>query len=76
MLFLSARAPGHSDLPKNIFLNLPEANQRQLVSVGVPSKNISVSGLCTACRVDLLFSHRGEKGVTGRMLAVAGIRPQ
>ncbi len=76
MLFLSARAPGHSDLPKNIFLDLPEANRRQLISAGVPSRNISSSGLCTACRVDLLFSHRAEKGMTGRMLAVAGIRAE
>ena len=74
MLFLSARAPGHSDLPKNIFLNLSEANRRQLLSVGVPAKNINVSSLCTACRLDLLFSHRAEKAITGRMMCVAGIR--
>ncbi len=74
MLFLSARAPGHTELPKTIFLNLPEANRRQLLSLGVPAKNISVSSLCTGCRVDLLFSHRAEKGITGRMMCVAGIR--
>ena len=62
MLFLSARAPGHTDLPKTIFLNLPEANRRQLLSLGVPARNISVSSLCTVCRIDLLFSHRAEKG--------------
>ncbi len=76
MLFLSARAPGHSDLPAKIFLNLPEANRRQLLSVGVPARNISVSSLCTVCRVDLLFSHRAEKGITGRMMSVAGIKEQ
>jgi YfiH family protein len=74
MLFLSARAPGHSDLPKKTFLDLPEANRRQLLAIGVPAKHISVSPFCTACRVDLLFSHRAEKGMTGRMMAVAGIR--
>lgn len=74
MLFLSARAPGHSDLPGKIFLDLPQANRRQLLSAGVPAKNISVSSLCTACRVDLLFSHRAEKGITGRMMSVAGIK--
>ena len=76
MLFLSARAPGHTDLPKKIFLNLPEANRRQLLSLGVPVRNISVSSLCTVCRVDLLFSHRAEKAITGRMMSVAGIREQ
>ena len=30
LLFLTARAPGHSELPKKIFLDLVEANRRQL----------------------------------------------
>ena len=74
MLFLTARAPGHSELPRKIFLDLVEANRRQLMAAGVAAKNISASPLCTSCRTDLLFSYRAEKGVTGRMLAVAGIR--
>jgi polyphenol oxidase len=75
LLFLTARAPGHSELPKKIYLDLVEANRRQLIAAGVAAKNISASPLCTSCRTDLLFSHRAEKGVTGRMMAAAGIRP-
>jgi YfiH family protein len=75
LLFLTARAPGHSDLPKQIFLDLMEANRRQLLDAGVSKKNISASELCTVCRNDLLFSYRAENGVTGRLMAVAGIRP-
>jgi hypothetical protein len=74
LLFLTARPPGHSEPSKKIFLDLVEANRRQLVAAGVPARNISASPLCTCCRTDLLFSHRAEKGVTGRMMAVAGIR--
>jgi polyphenol oxidase len=74
LLFLSARPPGHTDVPKKIFLDLVEANRRQLLDAGVPAKNIGASPLCTSCRTDLLFSHRKENGVTGRMMAVAGIR--
>ncbi|MGB8582706.1 MAG: peptidoglycan editing factor PgeF [Candidatus Sulfotelmatobacter sp.] len=74
MLFLTARAPGHSDLPKKIFLDLVEANRQQLLAVGILAKNIEASHLCTNCRTDLLFSYRAEKGKTGRMMAVAGIR--
>jgi len=74
LLFLTARAPGHSELPKKIFLDLAEANRRQLIDAGVPKKNISDLGLCTACRTDLFFSHRAERGVTGRMMAAVGIR--
>ncbi|MBV8052903.1 MAG: polyphenol oxidase family protein, partial [Acidobacteriaceae bacterium] len=74
LLFLTARAPGHSELPTRIFLDLFEANRRQLIDSGVSAKNIAASELCTACRPDLLFSYRAEKGLTGRMMAVVGIR--
>jgi len=76
LLFLSARAPGHSELPANVLLDLVEANRRQLMDTGVAGRNIAASPLCTACRTDLLFSHRAEKGVTGRAMGVAGIRPE
>jgi YfiH family protein len=74
LLFLTARAPGHSDLPKKVFLDLVEANRQQLLAAGVPAKNIEASPLCTNCHPDLLFSYRAEKGKTGRMLGVAGMR--
>ncbi len=44
--------------------DLPEANRRRLDAAGL--NQIEVSELCTACRTDLFFSHRAEKGVTGR----------
>jgi YfiH family protein len=74
LFFLSARAPGHTTLPKQIFLDLVEANRRQLLDAGVSAKNISASELCTVCRNDVLFSYRAEHGTTGRLMAVAGIR--
>lgn len=74
MLFLTARPPGHNVLPKKIFLDLVEANRQQLLAASVPAKNIEASPLCTNCRPDLLFSYRAEKGQTGRMMAVIGIR--
>jgi hypothetical protein len=75
LLFLTARAPGHGELPPKIFLDLVEANRRQLLDAGVLKKNIEASPLCTNCHPELLFSYRREKGKTGRMMAVAGIRP-
>jgi polyphenol oxidase len=75
LLFLTARAPGHGELPTKILLDLVEANREQLLAAGVPAKNIDASPLCTQCNPDLLFSYRGEKGKTGRMMAVAGIKP-
>ena len=44
--------------------DLPEANRRNLARAGV--QLIEQSGLCTACHTDLFFSHRAEKGKTGR----------
>ena len=74
LLFLTARAPGHSELPKKIYLDLVEANRQQLIEAGVPKKSIETSPLCTNCHPELLFSYRAEKGKTGRMMGVVGIR--
>jgi YfiH family protein len=76
MLFLTSRAPGHSELPVKLFLDLVEANRRQLLDAGVLAKNIDTAAPCTACHTELLFSFRAEKGVTGRMMGAAGIRPE
>ena len=44
--------------------DLVRANQINLEQAGV--RHIETSGLCTACRTELFFSHRAEKGRTGR----------
>src|SRR5262249_44240721 len=62
LLFLTARAPGHSELPVSIYLDLVEANRRQLIDGGVLARNIDSSAPCTACHTDLFFSHRAEHG--------------
>ena len=74
LLFLTARAPGHSELPVKLFLDLVEANRRQLLDAGVLAKNIDTAAPCTACHTELLFSFRAEKGETGRLMGAAGIR--
>lgn len=74
LLFLSARAPGHGELPPKIFLDLVEANRQQLLAAGVLKKNIESSPLCTNCHPELLFSYRAERGKTGRMMGAVGIR--
>jgi YfiH family protein len=79
MLFLSARAPGHSNLGPQIHLNLWEANRRQLLDAGLTARSITVIGECTACTRlrdgrRKYFSHRAEHGFTGRMLSIIGAR--
>jgi len=73
LLFMTQRAPGHSDLGPQIHLDLVEANRRQLLAAGLKPQNIWSAGLCTSCHVDRLFSHRKEDGFTGRMMGVVGI---
>jgi YfiH family protein len=78
LLFLTARAPGHSNIGPQIHLDLWEANRRQLLDAGLKAKRIAVVGECTACaRVKggglKYFSHRGESGFAGRMMGVVGI---
>jgi copper oxidase (laccase) domain-containing protein len=57
-----------------LFLGLVEANRRQLLDAGVRARSIETAAPCTACHTDLLFSFRAEKGVTGRLMAAAGIK--
>ncbi len=73
LLFMNQRAPGHGLPATKLHLDLIQANRRQLLDAGVPEKNVWVSELCTGCRTDLLFSHRVERGKTGRMMAAIGI---
>ncbi|HEX8515038.1 MAG TPA: peptidoglycan editing factor PgeF [Bacteroidia bacterium] len=56
------------------FIDLKGANRNLLIAAGVPEENIETCGLCTVADNDRFFSHRKENGLTGRMMAVIGIR--
>lgn len=61
-----------------IRLDLWEANRRQLLEAGVESEKITVLRHCSGCAVDdagqrRYFSHRMDKGVTGRMMSAVGV---
>jgi polyphenol oxidase len=75
LLFLTARAPGHSNLGPSLHLDLAEANRRQLLDAGLQPASVHLVGQCTGCHTDRFFSHRTEQGFTGRMMSVIGIRP-
>jgi hypothetical protein len=57
-----ANRPGHW------LLDLAAVNRVILESAGVRANRIEDVGLCTSCRNELFFSHRAEKGRTGRMM--------
>jgi purine-nucleoside/S-methyl-5'-thioadenosine phosphorylase / adenosine deaminase len=75
LLFMNMRAPGHGDLCIKLHLDLREANRRQLLETGVPKNQITALEDCTSCETTMFFSHRAEKGRTGRMMAIIGIKP-
>ena len=60
--FASGRGPGKWSL------DLQEANTHLLIKSGVKRENIRRLAHCTACRSDLFFSYRREKGTRGRHL--------
>ncbi len=73
LLFMTARAPGHSPIGPQLHLDLWEANRRQLLDAGVPAENITIVGEDTAADAGRFFSHRAEDGFTGRMMSAIGL---
>ncbi|MBM7701785.1 peptidoglycan editing factor PgeF [Metabacillus iocasae] len=55
-------------------LDLKEVNKLLIQKAGVPTENIITSSYCTSCHEELFFSHRRDKGQTGRMLSYIGFR--
>lgn len=53
-------------------VDLKASNEAQLRNAGI--SQIEISEYCTIENNDLFFSHRKEKGITGRMLALIGFR--
>ena len=72
LLFLTARAPGHSNMGPNLHLDLIEANRRQLIDAGVRAGSIATAYRCTNCEPEMFFSYRAEHGFCGRMMGVVG----
>ncbi|HLZ70422.1 MAG TPA: peptidoglycan editing factor PgeF [Dehalococcoidia bacterium] len=68
----SGRAAGivdrsHGERPH---LSLETALRAQLLAAGLPEAGIDCADLCTACRLDLFYSHRREGVPTGRFGAL------
>jgi YfiH family protein len=53
-------------------LDLKEINRHLMIKAGILPSRIEMTTWCTGCRTDLFFSHRMEKGATGRMMSWLG----
>ena len=60
--------------PHKYQLNLWEANRLILEHAGLKNENIEISGICTCCHADLLFSHRATGGRRGNLGAFITIK--
>jgi polyphenol oxidase len=58
---------------QKFFVDLKAANAAQLTDWGVPAAQIEVSPWSTVLHNATFFSHRHERGETGRMLAAIGL---
>ncbi|MBL7805707.1 MAG: peptidoglycan editing factor PgeF [Saprospiraceae bacterium] len=59
-------------LTGKFFVDLKKANAAQLMEAGLPEGQIGISPYCTVRNNADYFSHRADKGTTGRMLSVIG----
>ncbi|MCD6066055.1 MAG: pgeF [Bacteroidetes bacterium] len=65
----------HFDKEKRkYFVDLKRANLQQLLSFDIPENRVGISVKCTVLNNDEYFSFRKEKGQTGRMIALIGLR--
>lgn len=55
------------------YIDLWEANRRDLQMAGVVDAHIEIMGMCTVQNKQLFFSHRGDKGRTGRFGVVISL---
>lgn len=70
--FLSFSSPGHSPAGNHqSHFDLWAANYALLEQAGIGS--IEVAGICTACHLEDWYSHRAERGKTGRFGAIIGL---
>lgn len=72
--FLAAGFPKnvYTQIKDNYYLDLALANRTALLEAGITENHIWDSGLCTFNNQQRFFSHRRDKGQTGRHWAVIG----
>lgn len=57
-------------------LDLWRANEIILQEAGIPAGQIQVSGMCTCCHADVLFSHRASGGKRGNLAGAITLRTE
>lgn len=64
----------YDPVKKKFYVDLKGANKLQLLNSGIPEHQIEVSPYSTVLDNQNFFSYRKEKGTTGRMMVMIGIK--
>ncbi|GAA3403971.1 peptidoglycan editing factor PgeF [Paenibacillus hodogayensis] len=59
--------------PGKTMLGLQQLNGQIMIKAGILPTHIEICEMCTGCRTDLFYSHRKERGKTGRMASWIGL---
>lgn len=62
------------EVGERYLLDLPAANSWALAQAGVAAAHVTDLGLCTHCDAQRFYSHRRDRGVTGRHWAYVSLR--
>ena len=67
----------HYDPARQKYLvDLKKANAAQCLDFGIPAAQVEISAFCTVRHRDDFFSHRADKGLTGRGMGAIGLVAQ
>ena len=58
---------------RGLYVDLPAIAEEQLRRAGLMAGRIETKRICTVCRRDRFFSHRGDGGRTGRFAAIIAV---
>lgn len=59
---------------QKFFLDTNIINRKLLEEIGIPSKNIIESNICTVCNSDYMHSYRADGNKSGRNTAIIGLK--
>ena len=61
--------------PQGVALDLPRAIELTLLEAGLPESAIHAAAECTSCEASSFYSHRRDRGITGRHWALFHLAP-
>jgi YfiH family protein len=72
---VAAQFPGETvrQVGESLRLGVPEAARAQLLAHGVQPERLADTAACTACEPSWYFSHRRDRGLTGRQWGLVAL---